>query len=115
MTVPIVDPLDTLGVLRAVEAWLSDPEHWTTGKFWRDQWGMGTIRREEVAQTCAVGAVLATTDGWSQGDWPYVALGALVRALGDGESVSSVNDGPDGYARIMAGLRRCIESLEQDR
>lgn len=103
-----VDPTDTLAVLKAAESWLSHPEHWTHGCY---------IRRDRdgrVAQTCATGAlfhVMQCSDEVVDGP----AYRTWTRALGKAWSLSAVNDGPDGYARIMAGLRKAIEDLEVER
>lgn len=107
ITLPAVDPKDTLAVLVAAEAWLSDPNHWTQGEAWRDKYGQPVdyrFQRHIVTQTCAVGALAYVSD-CSQ---PRGALDALCRAL-SARSIAEINDQPDGYGRIMDGLRRAID------
>jgi hypothetical protein len=106
----------TLAVLKATEAWLSDPERWTTGAFALDAEGneLGSagirLQRHNVRSACGVGAIMLNTS--SMCDSPYYsAVDALREELGD-RPITKVNDGPDGYKRIMAGLRRAITKLE---
>lgn len=112
MSVPTIDPTDTLAVLKAAEEWLRDPQHWTANACWRGARGYAVGCRDAVTQTCIVGA-LSYVAGADEGvKWPQGPYEALAEALGVKCDVSAINDMPGGYARVMAGLRKAIETLE---
>ena len=112
-----VDPADTLAVLKAAEEWLSNPRRWARGWYWLDaRGGMVEDNRRDVAKCCAVGALIFVAGGETVDDGPLDAVLALAAGLGcERDQLAHVNDGPDGYARIMAGLRTAIETLEAER
>lgn len=106
----------TLAVLKAAEAWLSDPARWTTGSFSRDARGHGlgvagiSRRRHDVSSTCAVGAIMLNTRIY--GSTYNSAIDALQAELGE-RTIPSVNDYDwDAYQQIMAAFRRAITKLE---
>jgi hypothetical protein len=120
--IPTVDADDALAILKAAEEWLSDPEHWTQELYWRNADDLSTDDRACVTKTCAEGA-LGLVSGAKRPFPPTGAREALATALvalGEEDKVTSgtilrVNDdNPDGYARIMAGLRKAIETLEAE-
>lgn len=101
----------TLAVLKAAEAWLSDPKRWTQGAYWHDCDGHLVLRRDEVVSTCAVGALTIGAALSDPRDYPPAAYAALNDAAH--AAIILVNDEPDGYARVMAAYRRAITKLEQ--
>jgi hypothetical protein len=122
-TIKTVDPTDTLAVLKAAEEWLSDPAHWTQKAFGRNYRNQPVLDASKAHCTCMLGA-LAYVSGearLSSGSWRAVAVirnqlrtstrryGAMQTAR---DLIADVNDGPDGYNRVMAGLRKAIETLE---
>lgn len=109
-TIQTVSPYDTLAVLKAAKDWLSDPDHWTTQEAWRATNGRATAYRREVAKTCVYGAGALVSRGYGTPDGFIVALEDAL-----GASAPKVNDGPDGYPKVMAGLRKAIETLEAER
>lgn len=112
LAIKTVDPTDTLAVLKAAEEWLSDPAHWTTGTCWRTAEDRElTNDREAVAKTCLIGACSLVAGAQYNAGWPDATYSHLFEALG-GISLGQVNDGPNGYNRVMAGLRKAIETLE---
>lgn len=111
-----VDPTDTLAVLKAAEDWLRDSAHWTTEVLWRDENDsvLAKTATEAVpslvgacARTCASGALVLMAGGIL----PFGAIRALDAVLAP-VGIVTTNDGPNGHARIMAGLRRAIEAVE---
>jgi hypothetical protein len=110
-----VDPTDTLAVLKAAEEWLSDPEHWTTGAYWRAADDCVARSVDEVARTCAVGALSYVVGARVGTGWPGRPYAALAAALGAKRDMSAINDEPGGYPKVMAGLRKAIEALEAAR
>jgi hypothetical protein len=120
MSLPaVVDPTDTLAVLKAAREWLSDPEHWTTETFWRDvnghaitpSWG---YPRDAVYCACAEGA-LGLVDLTPRGD-PRVCSqhgprDALAAALG--RTIPYAND-ELGYAYVLEGFDKAIAQLESE-
>jgi hypothetical protein len=120
MSIETVDANDTLAVLKAAEAWLSDPEHFAQHWYGYDASGRAVTNPKYVVQTCVNGAICLVMGSPTVGDAPDEKIEPLRRALTElgymsrygGFSELKVNDGPDGYNRIMAGLRRAIETLE---
>lgn len=110
----LVDRDDPHAVLKAAEVWLSDPAHWTTKTCWRDAEGREITQHPagRVRRTCLLGACSLVAGATYDVDWPYGVYQLLAAGLGVGDDVSAVNDGPDGYSRIMLGLRRAIEALD---
>jgi hypothetical protein len=75
---------------------------------WRDSAGELEGDPERVAQTCAFGAAaLVSRDRMT----PTAVIHALERAC-EGLYPRSVNDGPDGHARILAAYDKAIAELE---
>lgn len=115
VTIPTADPDDTLAVLEAARAWLSDPEHWTTGAYWCGVRGAVQTRRC-VRRTCGVGA-LALVAGSAQAfrfpAWAEWALRAAALAL-FGVGAVDVND-QHGHAAILAAYDKAIATERERR
>lgn len=105
----IVDPSDTLAVLRAAEAWLSDPEHWTQRELWRDRHNLAVGSRGLVHCTCALGALSYVAGATFPEYYPLNAFEAL--RAGFVRGVSLIND-RCGHEAVMVGYRKAIEKLE---
>jgi hypothetical protein len=107
MTFKIVDPNDTLGVLKAAAEWLSDESHWQRNNYWN------AVNRENVTATCLYGALAYVSGGLHGGDSPPMADVALedgFREMGL-ELPAALND-DEGYEAVMSGLKKVIEKLE---
>ena len=119
--VQTVDPSDTLAVLKAAREWLSDPTHFTqAGYYWSDG-ERPTDDRAAVRCTCVEGAMCLVAGIGEATDGPPAAGLALEVALAAIEDkprecvcTVTVNDAPDGYERIMAGLAKAIADLEAE-
>lgn len=108
----VADPQDTLAVLKAAEEWLSDPERWTQGYYWRGADGCIVVEASDVHQTCATGALalVAGLRPWNYDHTP--AFDALWEATVGHPGV--VND-ERGYDAVMEGYRKAIEAIEAKR
>lgn len=110
-----------LSVLKEAQKLISNPSRWTQGTSARDAYGDATPPCGSYAVSwCASGALymvgaqhlFISKGGSSQ----YNAWWHLSVALGDdtenSQVIPEVNDGEDGYARIMEGFRVAIARLE---
>ena len=104
--IPTVDPDDTLAVLGAMEAWLTDESRWTKKHYWLTGRGIPTINRDRVACTCIVGAAAFVSGSGDPLSCPPHVREVLADALED--DPEAVNDTLRGYNRVMAGLRKAI-------
>jgi hypothetical protein len=103
------DPADVLLVLESGRKWLSKRRHWTTVHYRVPMWApWGSCK-----QTCGVGALMRA-DALCFAGRSKTAFGPARQALADalGDEPVMVNDGPDGYERIVAGYDTAIERLE---
>jgi hypothetical protein len=114
-------------MLRKVRDLLSDRNKWTTGALAKDEFGRNVHpHHKDAVMFCASGALERVTHEEHMADAsPYVGRtrGLVYRSVGSmaeailanalthtagNSSIPSVNDGPSGYDRIMAGLAKAI-------
>jgi hypothetical protein len=116
---PVKDRHDeALAVLRTVRDLLKDRGKWVHGSLARDRDG-GDVQPHSTAAVrwCAAGAIskVAHQDSSTRysGEVEWAAVRILERALNHSpyagsDGIPRVNDGPNGYERIMAGLAKAI-------
>ncbi len=109
----VTDPSDTLAVLRAAREWLDDPAHWTTRSDWRNATRQPVYTRSEVASTCAVGALSLVAGVAPRA--PAISRSLAALKAQTARLVTTVNDGFDGYPRILAAYDQAIAALEAER
>jgi hypothetical protein len=109
-----VDPTDVLAVLEAAREWLSDPEHWTQGAFFRDASGHEAMRCDNAVCTCGQGAMaLVAGINITESLGPLEACFDAVAEVA-GSALPYLNDHV-GYEAVLAAYDEAIATERRRR